>query len=267
MVKSSLPPPKIQTELTEELAERGWRTQTLIQPDGTTKKTQIPLTSAEFLHPEEGYQLPISTFHSNICRDAEDILLRRYAKDATVVVFRDLIIVWDDEDIKPHCPDVCVVFGVQNKEQNRPRFIVADEGVKPALIIEVVSPRYRKEDREIKVIEYEQAGVQEYVIIDRRTQRGEEIDEILGYRLINERYRLLTPDDDGRILCETIGLWISLRDGSLMMEDAETGERLLTSGELEERATQAETRATQAERRVAQLAELLRAQGIDPDQV
>jgi Uma2 family endonuclease len=233
MVKSSLPPPKIQTELTGELAERGWRTETVIQPDGTTKTTQIPLTSAEFLHPEEGYHLPASTFHNNICRDAEDILLRRYAKDLTVAVFRDLIIVWDDEDIKPHCPDVCVVFGVQNKEQNRARFIVADEGVKPALIIEVVSPRYRKEDREIKVIEYEQAGVQEYVIIDRRTQRGQEIDEILGYRLINERYRLLTPDDDGRILCETIGLWISLRDGSLVMEDSQTGERLHTSRELE----------------------------------
>jgi Uma2 family endonuclease len=233
MVKSSLPPAKSKTDWVTELAECGWRTEIITQPDGSIQINKIPLTSAEFLHPEEDYHLPTNTFHNKITRDAEDLLLRRYMKDSTVAVFSDLIIVWDDKNLKDNCPDVCVVFGVQNKEQNRSNFVVADEGVKPSLIIEVVSPRYRKEDREIKVIQYEQAGVQEYIIIDRRTQRGQKIDEILGYRLIDNRYRLLTPDDDGRIECETVGLWISLSDGSLVMEDVETGEKLRTSGELE----------------------------------
>lgn len=42
----------------------------------------------------------------------------------------------------------------------------------------------------------------------------------------------ITPDEEGRILCETVGLWISLREGRIVLEDAETGERLKTSQEL-----------------------------------
>ncbi len=49
-------------------------------------------------------------------------------------------------------------------------------------------------------------------------------------------------------------------DGKILLVDAETGDRLLTSLELEQRAAQAEARA-------ARLAELLRTQGIKPDEV
>lgn len=139
--------------------------------------------------------------------------------------------------------------------------------MRPALIIEVVSPRYRKADRQTKVKQYAQAGVQEYVIVDRRTQRGQIIDEVLGYQLVEGQYLPLLPDDDGRILCETVGLWIGLVDGKVVMVDAQTGERLLSSIELEQRAAQAEARAIEAEARAARLAELLRAQGINPDEV
>lgn len=60
---------------------------------------------------------------------------------------------------------VYVVRGIRNKQQNRSRFVVKDEGVRPALVIEVVSPRYRKEDRETKVEQYERAQIQEYLIV------------------------------------------------------------------------------------------------------
>lgn len=242
--------PKSQTS---ELAERGWRREIITNPDGTTDYIQVPLTSEEFLHPQEGYHLPNSTFHDNAAGDAKDMLTRRYAQDSETAVFRDLVIKWDIPGLRDHCPDVYLVFGVKNKAQNRTEFVVAQEGARPGLIIEVVSPRYRKEDRQIKVQQYAQAKVQEYAIIDRRTQRGQVIEEVLGYRLMEGQYLPLTPDDDGRILCETVGLWIGLQDGRVVMEDAQTGKRLLTSVELEERA--------------ARLAELLRAQGIDPDQV
>lgn len=51
------------------------------------------------------------------------------------------------------------------------------------------------------------------------------------------------------------------------MEEAQTGERLLTSLELEQRAIQAEQRAIQSEQRVARLEEFLRSHRINPDQV
>jgi len=77
----------------DELAERGYRTVEVPQPGGTTAYTYVPLTAEEFLHPEEGYHIPNSTFHDDIASDAKDMLVRRYAGDPTIGVFRDLIIV------------------------------------------------------------------------------------------------------------------------------------------------------------------------------
>ncbi|MUG97966.1 hypothetical protein F7734_38925 [Scytonema sp. UIC 10036] len=73
---------------------------------------------------------------------------------------------------------------------------------------------------------------------------------------------------------ETVGLLIGLQDGRVVIEDAQTGEQLLTSQELEQRVSQAEQqvsqaeqRASQAEQRAAKLAEVLRSQGINPDEI
>jgi Uma2 family endonuclease len=254
-------------DTSEEFAERGWRNEIVTQADGSETYVKIPLTSEEFLHPKEGYRLPNSTFHEDIAGGVKDILTRRYANDPTTGVFRDLIVKWGIPNLGNHCPDTFVVFGLRNKEQIRTEFVVPQEGVRPGLIVEVVSPHYRKEDRQTKVKEYAQAGVQEYLIFDRRKQRQQVIEEVLGYRLFDGQYLPLTPDEDGRILFETVGLLIGLQDSRVVMEDAQTGERLLTSQELEQRASQAEQRASQAEQRASKLAEVLRSQGIDPDEI
>ena len=241
----SLTSPATSSERATELAERGWRLATITEPDGATTQIQVPLTSAECLHPQEGYHLPNSTFHDDLAGNFKDILGRRYASDPNVGVFRDLLIEWDLPELKDNCPDTFVAFGIRDKEKNRRKFIVSNEGVRPGLVLEVVSPRYRKEDREIKVLQYAQARVQEYLIIDRRTQGGQVLDEVLGYRLVGESYQPISPDEEGRICCETVGLWISLQQGRLIIEDAATGERLLSSLELE--ATNQELEATNQE--------------------
>jgi Uma2 family endonuclease len=224
--------PTISNPTTEDIAECGCRFVNVTKPDGTIITTAVPLTLDEFLHPQEGYHLPNSTFHDDIAGTAKDLLTRRYEGHDTVGVYRDLVIKWDISDLRDHCPDTFVAMGIRNKHQNRPTFVVADEDVRPTFIIEVVSPRYRQADREIKVVQYARAQVQEYVIIDRRRQRGQELDEILGYRLVEGHYQPITPDEEGRIFCETVGLWLSFVEGSLVMEDAQTGERLLTSSQL-----------------------------------
>lgn len=118
------PPPAIAsdrpTDLAEsdlakpDLAECGWRITEVCQPDGTIAYVNIPLTESEFLHPQEGYYLPNSTFHDTVAGDARAILSCRYAKDLTVGVFRDLLIEWDNPAIGDHCPDTFVAFGIQN---------------------------------------------------------------------------------------------------------------------------------------------------------
>lgn len=250
-------PPSVPTTPSEELtdiADTGWRTEDVTQADGTIVSVSVPLTALEFLHPQEGYRLPNSTFHEDVAGGAKDLLSRRYASNPDVAAFRDLIIKWDITELRDHCPDTFVVFGLRNKEQNRTNFTVAEEGVRPALIIEVVSPRYRKEDRETKVVQYAKGKVQEYVIIDRRTYRRQVLDEVLGYRLLGEQYQSITPDEEGRILCETVGLWISLQNGRLLMEDAQTGQHLKTSLELaaENQELAAENQELTAEKDLAQ---------------
>ena len=244
MVQSSSPL-ITQSDRTSDLAECGWRFVDVIQPNGTTLRQQVPLTSEEFLHPQDGFHLPNSTFHDDVASHVKDILTRRYANDPTTGVFRDLLIEWDIEGQGNLCPDTFVVFGITNKEQNRSKFIVANEGVRPAFVVEVVSPRYRKEDRETKVIEYARTRVQEYVIIDRRTQRGQIIEEVLGYRLVDGLYQPIAPDEEGRIRCDTVGLLMSLQEGRLVIEDATTGERLLSSLELEAAKESAEQQAAE----------------------
>ncbi len=231
MVKSGLLSSTVATAQGEYLTLTGWRYVEEVQRDGTIKNIQVPLTSMEFLYPEEGYYLPSNSFHSDVTSDVRDMLRDRYEEDPTVGVFTDLSIEWDNPDLKKHCPDLFVAFGIRNKQEYRSTFVVASEGVRPVFVLEVVSPRYRKEDKQTKVLQYEQASIGEYVIIDRRSLRGQVIDEVLGYRLVAGRYQPIIPDDDGRIPCETLGLWIGMQDGRLLLEDMETGERLLKSTE------------------------------------
>lgn len=216
-----------------DTAETGWRYAELEQADGSIATIQIPLTSEEFLHPKEGYYLPNSTFHDDMTATARDILTRRYAQDENIAVYSDLIIVWDDPDLKDNCPDVMVIFAVQDKGKRRGKFFVDQEGVQPRLIIEVVSPHYRREDREIKVVQYAKAGVPEYLIIDQRRHRGQLLEEVLGYRLVGGIYQPISPDEEGRVLAATVGLWFSLRDGELIIEDRTTRKKLPNSLELE----------------------------------
>ncbi len=252
-------PPRLRHSSTE-LAECGWRWAEIVQPDGTLEELQVPLTEAEYLHPEEGFHLPTTTFHDDIAGQAKDILTRRYAHRPDVGVFRDLLVEWDIA-MGDHCPDTFVAFGIRDKAANRAKFIVPNEGVRPVFILEVVSPRYRKADREIKVRQYAQAQVQEYFILDQRRIRKQLVDEALGYRLVDGFYQPITPDDDDRILSTTLGVWISLQDGCLVMEDAETQQRLKTSIELaaENQVLEAEKIALEAEK-IALEAEKMAAQ-------
>jgi Putative restriction endonuclease len=121
--------------------------------------------------------------------------------------------------------------------------------------VEVVSPRYRKEDRETKVVEYARTGVREYVIVDRRRQRGEFVEEVLGYRLVEGIYQPIAPDEEGRIRCETVGVLMSLQEGRLVIEDAETRKRLLSSVELEQQAAEMAARLERYRERFGELPE------------
>ncbi len=233
----------------DDIAQRGFRQELVHHPDGTEALVAIPLTEAEFLHPEEGYHLPNSTFHDTVIADVCDMLRRRYADDPTVGVFSDLIIVWDHPLMRNNCPDVCVMFGLDDRNAFRETFVVGQESVRPTWILEVVSPAYRHADRVKNVAIYARGGVQEYVIVDRRARRGQVWYEMLGYRLVGGHYQPIPQDSAGWLECRTLGLKITMQGEQIAIQDSETGERLLTSVELDEenRHLKAQLAALQAQ--------------------
>ncbi|MCE7982072.1 MAG: Uma2 family endonuclease [Caldilinea sp. CFX5] len=238
----------------------GWRYETVRTANGQTEVVRIPLTPAEALHPQEGYITPIRTDHDRISDDLCDMLRPYLEAQADVAVFHDLVFEWDHSEVKPYAPDIAVIPQVQHRNQNRSQFVVEQEGTRPSLIIEVVSPHSREADRVTKVRDYARVGVQEYVYIDQRTYKGAIIWEVVGFRLHDGVYLPILTDEDGALYLTTLNLRIGIEDGKVWLEDGATGENLLTNLEAQRARRVAEERAAEAEARLAELEARFRAQ-------
>jgi Uma2 family endonuclease len=236
---------RIETPSNEPNWDLGWRYETIRTADGKEEVITVPLTPDEALHPEEGYIMPMNTDHARLTQDLNEMLGAHYRNHPELTVFDDLVFKWDHAEIRSFSPDIAIVPHVRNPSATRGEFRVAEEGTRPLLVIEVVSPQSRNGDRVIKVRDYPQVGVQEYIYIDHWERRGQTIWEIAGFRLAGDRYLPIIPDEDGAIYCETINLRIGIEDGRVWIEDGNTGEELLTHQKTQE-ALQAEAAARQA---------------------
>lgn len=237
----------------EEPLLHGYRWRRIVRPDGEEVSIQVPLTAEDFLNPQEGDVMPQSTLHEDLTSNLRDMLRLYFANRPDVTVFHDLIFRWGIPGLSNPAPDIAIVPNVRQPHKNRRTFRVKQEGTRPILVIEVVSPQYQREDLVDKVTIYERAGVQEYVILEQRPQRGQTIDLITGYRLADGRYQPIWPEVDGRMLMQTVGLYISLQDGAVTLEDAATGERLLNVEEASAARREAEKRAEQETQARAEL--------------
>jgi colicin import membrane protein len=127
---------------------------------------------------------------------------------------------------------------------------VAAEGARPLLVVEVTSPSTRVHDVGSKVEFDHRAGVPLYVIADatERPGRGRRL-KLTGYRSTPAGYRKITPDAQGRIPLEPLGLLLGVvRDpGSdydrLACFDAQTGEEVGDYKAISRALAEAEARA------------------------
>ena len=178
--------------------------------------------------------------HGLFIRTLADMLDRWFdAED--VAVFDDVKMLWGDPGLKDVAPDISVIRGIQDKWRDRASFAIAEEGVRPCLVIEVVSPRYREIDEKDKLEIYRRGRIPEYLIVDITKTPI----ELTGYRLdASGRYR---PSSKDSFRSKTTGL--RFRPGSedleIVVEDVETGTRLLTSSEESTLRRQAERRASE----------------------
>lgn len=196
----------------------GWRYVQHSTPEGGLIVEQVPLTFDDVIHPQEGDQVTHTPLHQRICTYLVSVLGALLANNPNAVVLFDCRVAWDVPDLRAHGPDVAVIFDVR-EQRNWGTFDVAQEGTRPALIIEVTSPATRGGDLFTKLDEYELAGVPLYVIVDIIQRRGQPIPRLLGYHLVDGVYEVLAPDAQGRLWLEPVGVWLGVADGQVTLYD------------------------------------------------
>jgi len=240
----------------------GWRAVAEIQPDGSTRYVDIPLTQADFLDPQVGDHLVQSHQHLQFVVTLINRFSAHYRHDPNTGVFSDLKMLWGISGEKEPAPDLAIVPNIKDKEKKLSSFAVKKEGARPCLVIEVVSAHYPGDDT-TKVGIYERVGIEEYIIIDAQWEEDDGEIQLTGYRLVNGRYRRIRPDPQGRLLSKTTNVWFELDEmkRDLLLTDAITGKRLLKYEErgdaLEETtmALLAERQRVEAERQRAEMAD------------
>jgi Uma2 family endonuclease len=203
---------------------------------GRMELVSMPLTPELFLNPQVGDKMTQGKRHfdtaSLIAERLEDFF--RPVPDVLIAV--DMKHLFGPGLDQPS-PDISVIRGVRNRDADRESFDVIAEGVRPCLIIEIVSPlssRIRQTDLEDKVTLYRRVGIQEYLILD--CQRRDRRFRLIGYRLGPPGYQPIKADDEGRLLSETTGLWFQVApDGDHVLMFEYPSGRLLPTWE--ERAT------------------------------
>jgi hypothetical protein len=128
------------------------------------------------------------------------------------------------------------------------------EGTRPRFILEVVSPRYRQPDRDSKVAIYEQAGVEEYFIIDSWLKDDRVSYEVLGYRLENDIYVEIQPNQKGWLFSQVNNIWVGVSEDQhrFFVVDRQTNQPILPAEKrAEAEAARAEAEAARAEAETA----------------
>ena len=225
----------------------GWRYVRRIV-HGREEWEQQPLTLDDVLHPQEGDYVIQTSLHDYLCSYFAMVLQQHLEPDPTALVLSDVRIEWDVADIRPHCPDVAVLFGVRHQEEEWRVFRVAREEVRPTLIIEVTSDRTRQLDVVRKLNQYARVGVGFYAIVDMARRKAGQPASIKGYRLPagKQQYEPVPLDEQGRLWLEPVGLWLAPYDNRAALFD-DQGHKIEDYAEQTHRADEEARRADEAE--------------------
>jgi len=251
-------------EVEEETEERSVLQRWIELPDGELELLELPLTPELFLDPELDDKMAQGEWHDETSVEIKTLLQSHFRGQREVRVFRDLKHLLG-RGLPAPAPDVSVVRGLRDPTP-LDSLDVVKQGVRPSLVIEVVSPlsaRVRQTDLEDKVQIYQLVGIPEYLIVDTPTRkRAPRRCTLLGYRLgATGRYQPIVPDAEGRLLSETTGVLFQIgpTGDRVLLFDSVTGRRLLNQEEQEERAAQEAERADREAERADREAEARKA--------
>ena len=232
---------------------------------------KIPYAPTETeLYPEtDGKPMAVSDRHRRILTRILQILENHFAQSPEVYVSGDILMYYmEGYPQKVVSPDALVTFGIGQKL--RLTYKVWEEGKVPDFVMELSSKSTYQNDLGEKMELYASLGIRDYVLYD---AEGLYLPTpLMGFTLVDGRYVAMSPNADGGIYSEVLGLEFRLRDTHLGIynpvseawlqtpaEDAEVRaeDAEVRAEDAEVRAEDAEVRAENAEAEVAQLREQL----------
>jgi Uma2 family endonuclease len=172
---------------------------------------QVPLTLDDVLHPQAGDFIVDNDGHTIDWVYLRNVLDWWLAAITGAVVLSNCRINWSVKGLRATGPDIAVIFNVRERKRWS-TFNCAKEGTRPALVIEVTSPKTRKNDLVAKVEIHRRAQVPYYIIVDQQTEGETPKLRLLGYQLVSKDYVPMEPDAHGRLWLEPVKLWLGIED-------------------------------------------------------
>ena len=211
----------------------------------------LPYTPTETadLYPEsDGKPMAETDLHIDEIFRVRQILRAYFAEMLDVYVSGNLMMYYEEgTPSKAVSPDMLVTFGVGKKA--RRTYKIWEEGKPPDFVVEFSSKGTVQNDLDRKMKLYARLGISEYFLYD--VDRRYLPTPLIGFRLTGGEYVEISPNADGGIPSQTLGLDFHLLANSFGIYDPNVGEWLQTPAEA------AETRAEQAEAEAERLREEL----------
>ncbi|MGF1492777.1 MAG: Uma2 family endonuclease [Microcoleaceae cyanobacterium] len=238
-----------------------------------------PESSEEILYPDsDGQPMADNTLQFRWIVTIQENLEIIFALDEAVFVAGDLL--WypvEGNNKLRQAPDVMVVFG-RSKGDRGSYQQWKEDNIPPQVVFEILSPGNRPGRMAEKSLFYQRYGVEEYYIYDPHQQELSGLQQFEKWlEPIEEIQGWVSPRLGIRFELMDTGLEIYRPDGQKFLTFVELDQlrqqesQRADQAELElqqesQRANQAELELQQERQRTERLAELLRAQGIDPEE-
>jgi len=216
----------------------------------------------DLTYPEsDGKPMGETGFHVRAILHLYNALDQFFQPRADVYVAADMFLYYQEGNPRANkSPDVMVIKGVEKFE--RRIFKIWEEQTPPCCIFEITSKSTAVEDLVEKLRLYGTLGIREYFLFDPLREYIEQ--GLIGFRLEDDHYVPRTPDAEGRLVSEELGVWLTAEDRIVRVIDRQTGWRIPSLGEAIEWAQQEAQRAEQEAQQSERLRAQLRALGIEP---
>ncbi len=207
-----------------------------------------PTETADLYPESDGKPMAETDLHIDEIFRMRQILRAYFAEMLDVYVSGNLMMYYEEgTPSKAVSPDMLVAFGVGKKA--RRTYKIWEEGKPPDFVVEFSSKGPVQNDLDRKMKLYARLGISEYFLYD--VDRRYLPTPLMGFRLTGGEYVEISPNADGGVPSQILGLDFHLLANSFGIYNPGVGEWLQTPAEA------AETRAERAEAEAAHLREEL----------